>query len=76
MSNSCEYAFHPFHQDHFIDSYDHLSYSFVPPVLCDYCESFEHDVHDCPYTDYVDATSASLRKTINELTNKMIETMN
>ena len=52
------------HQDHFIDSYDRLSYSYVPPILFDYCGSSDHDVYNCPYHDYVDATCASLTKTI------------
>jgi len=47
----------------------------VPLVLCDYCESSDHDVHACPYHAYVDATCASVEKKINELTGKMIEIM-
>jgi len=71
------HAFHtnPHHQDHFIDSYDHLSYSYVFPILCDYCEPSNHDVHNCSYTNYVNATSASLEELINELTYKMIDSM-
>jgi len=38
-------------------------------------ESFDHDVHSCPYRDYADAICASLRKTIHGLIDKMIETM-
>jgi len=47
----------------------------VPPALRDYCESFDHDIHNCPYTDYVDAKCLSLKKIINKVTDKMIETM-
>ena len=73
-----KYAFHvnPHHQDHFIDSYDHLSYSYAPPILCDCCESSDYDVCNYPDTNYVDATCVSLGKTMNELTNKIIKTMN
>ena len=39
-------------QDHFIDSYD-PSHSYVPHVLCNYCESSYHDAYNCPYRDYV-----------------------
>jgi len=70
-----EYGSHPYHQDQFAYSYNHLSYSIVPPILCDYCKSSYHNVHDCPYHDYVDATCVSLGKIINKLTDKMIETM-
>ena len=57
-----EYASHPYHQDHFAYSYNHLSYSIVSPILCDYCESSNHNVHNCPYHDYVDATYVTLEK--------------
>ena len=45
----------------------------MSPVLCDYCESSNHDILTCPYHAYVDATCASVEKKINELTDKMIE---
>ena len=45
------------------------------PVLCDYCESSDHDAHTCPYRAYVDATFACFEKKINKMTDKMIETM-
>ena len=72
-----EYTFHatPQHQDHFRDSYDQPSRSCVIPSWCNYCESFDHDVHNCSYHDYVDVTCASLLRAIYELTDKMIETM-
>jgi len=44
-------------------------------VLCDYCESSDHDVLTCPFRAYIDATCASVEKKINELTDKMIENM-
>ena len=47
----------------------------MSPVLCDYCESSNHDACNCPYRDYVDAPRASVEKKINELTDKMIENM-
>ena len=64
----------PYRQDHFIDSYD-PSHSYVPPVLCNYCESSNHDACNCPYRAYVDAKCASVEKTINDMTDKMIENM-
>jgi len=67
-----EYASHPYHQDHFAYSYN---YSIVSPILCDYYESSDHNVHNCPFRDYVDATCVRLEKTINKLTDKMIKTM-
>ena len=62
-----EYAFHvnPYQHNHFIDSHDHPYYSYVPSVLCAYCESSDYDVHTCPYHDYVDAICASLGKMMN-----------
>ena len=47
----------------------------MPPVLCDYCESPDHDASACPYRDYIDGTCASFEKKINDMTEKMIETM-
>ena len=44
-------------------------------MLCDYCESSDHDVHTCPYCAYVDVTCASVEKKINELIDKMAENM-
>ena len=44
-------------------------------MLCDCCGSSNHDVHTCPYRAYVDATYASAEKKMNELTDKMLETM-
>ena len=38
------------------------SYSYMPLVLCDYCEFSDHDAHTCPYHAYVDATCASLKE--------------
>ena len=51
------------------------SYSYALSVLCDYYESFDHDVYIRPYRDFIDATCASLGKTINEMIDKMVETM-
>ena len=45
------------------------------PILCDYCESSDHNVHNCPFHDYVDARCVSLEKTINKLRDKMIKVM-
>ena len=45
----------------------------MPPMLCDYCESSDHDVHTCPYRAYVDHTYASVKSRINEMTNQMVE---
>jgi len=47
----------------------------VPPVLCDYCESSDHDAYSYPCCDYVDAKYASMEKRLNELTDKLIEIM-
>jgi len=51
------------------------SYSCVSPVLCEYCDSYDHDTCNCPYRASVDAICASVEKKINELTDKMIENM-
>jgi len=45
----------------------------MSPALCDYCESSDHNVHTCPYCEYVDATCTSVAKKINEMTNQMVE---
>ena len=42
-------------------------------VLCEYCDSYDHDACYCPYYAYVDATYVSVEKKINVLTDKMIE---
>ena len=47
----------------------------MPSVLCVYCEPSDHDIHNCPYCDYVDAISLSLRKMINDMTHKMGQTI-
>jgi len=47
----------------------------VPPVLCDYCESSNHNVHNYPYREYFDAMGVSFGKTMNELFDKIIENM-
>jgi len=46
----------------------------VPPVLCDYCKSSNHDACNYPYRAYVDAKCASVEKTIKDMTDKMVET--
>jgi len=61
-------------RDHFMNSHD-PSNSYIPLVLCDYCESSDHDVRNYPYHDYVNATCVSIEKTIHGLTQKMVETM-
>jgi len=57
-----------------MNSYD-PPYSRVPTVLCDYCESSDHDAYTCPFRAYVVATCASFEKKINDMTDQMIETM-
>ena len=57
-----------------MNSYD-PSYSYMPPVLCIYCESSYHDARTCVFRAYVDATCASFEKKINDMTDQMIETM-
>jgi len=71
-----EYGFHanPYQSDYFTSSHDPSS-SFVPPFLCNYYESSDHDVHTCLYRDYVDAIYARVKKAINDMTDKMIENM-
>jgi len=64
----------PYHQDHFINSYDPFQ-SYVSLAFCDYCEFSYHDAYTCPYRDYIDATNASVEKTINEMTDKILETI-
>ena len=61
-------------QDHFIDSHD-PSFSYVSPVLCECCDSYDHDTCNCPYRAYVDVTCASVEKKLNELTDQMVENM-
>ena len=68
-AESAFYA-NPSPQYHFLNPYD-PSYSYMPPVLCDYCESPSHDVSTCPYR----ATCARLEKKIDDMTDQMIETM-
>jgi len=43
--------------------------SCVSPILCEYCNSSDHDTCNCPYHAYVDFTCASVEKKINEMTN-------
>jgi len=57
-----------------VNSYD-PSYSCVSPILCDYCESLDHDAYICPFCAYVDATCASFEKKITDMTDQIIETM-
>jgi len=57
-----------------VNSYD-PSYSCVPLILCDYCESSDHDACTCPFRDYVDAIYASFEVKINQLTDQMVETL-
>ena len=40
-----------------------------------YYEFSNHDVHTCPYRDYVDAIHARVENTINDMTDKMIGNM-
>ena len=71
-----EYDFHAnsYASNDFVNSYDSYDY-YVPLVLCDYCESPDHDTYTCPYREYIDATCASFEKKINIMTDQMIETM-
>lgn len=71
-----EYDFHAnsYPSYHFVNSSDSF-HSYMPPVLCDYCEFPDHDAYTCPYRDYIDVTCASFEKKINEMTEKMVETM-
>jgi len=62
-------------QDQFIDSHCRQCHSCVPPILCDYCESFHHNSYNHPNGDYVDTRCQSLGKTINEMTDKLVETI-
>jgi len=47
----------------------------MSPMLCEYCESSNHDVLTCPFHPYIDAICASAEKKINELTDKMIKNL-
>jgi len=47
----------------------------VTLILCNYCESSNCDVYNCPYLDYVDATSTKLEGTIKAMTDKIVEIM-
>ena len=47
--------------DPFIDSHD-PSHSYLPSVLCNYCESSDHAACHCPYRAFVDATCASVER--------------
>jgi len=47
----------------------------MPPVLCNFCESSDHDAHTCPFHAYVDTTCTSFEKKINEMTDQMGRTM-
>jgi len=60
------YTFHvsPHHRDHLRNSYD-PSYFYESPGLYDYCKSSNHDIHNCPYRDYINAICASLGKRTN-----------
>jgi len=71
-----EYDFqaNSYHSDHFVNSYN-PSYNCVPPVLCDCCESPDHDAYTCPFRVCVDATCVSFQKKINDMTDQMIEIM-
>ena len=41
--------------------------------MCHYYESFYHNAPNFPYHDYVDTRCASLGKTLNEMTDKIVE---
>ena len=71
-----EYDFHAnsYPSDRFVNSYNSYDY-YMAPVLCDYCESPDHDAYTCLYRDYLDATCASFEKKINYMTDQMIDTM-
>ena len=57
-----------------MNSYDSCN-SYMLPVLCDYCESLDHDAYTSPYREYIDATCASFEKKINDMTDHMIVTI-
>jgi len=57
-----------------MNTYDPFQ-SYVSPVLYDYYESSNHGACNCPYCDYVHTTCASVGKTINDMTDKMIESI-
>jgi len=47
----------------------------VALILCEYCESSNHDACNCPYRTYIDATCASVEKTLSEMIDIIVETM-
>ena len=57
-----------------MSSYDPC-HSYVPHVLCDYCESSDQDSCNCPYRAYVDIECVSVEKMIKNMTDRMVETM-
>ena len=54
-SSSDPYAFHfqLYHQHQFRDLC--FQEAFVPPVLCDYCQSSSHEMRSCPLFTNIDA---------------------
>ena len=75
-STNSEFVFpvSPCPQDPLMDSHD-ASHSYLPCVLCNYCESSDHAAFHCPCRAYVDATCASVERKINELADQMVQTM-
>jgi len=53
----------PSPHDHFIDSHDSC-YSYVSLILCEYCDSYDHDTCNCRYRAYADAICTSVEKKI------------
>jgi len=47
------------------DLYHH--YSSYPYMLCSFCQSFDHDVHSCPYYDVSDVCHARLSAMIGKM---------
>ena len=47
----------------------------MSPMLCDYCESSNYDVDTCPFRAYIDANCVSIENKINDMTNRLVETM-
>ena len=59
----CDFQANSYPSDHSVNSYD-PSYYYMPPGLCDYCESSYHDARTCLFRAYVDATCASEKKNL------------
>ena len=47
----CDFQANSYPSDHFMNLNDPYYY-YMPPILCDYCESSDHDCHTCPFRAY------------------------